>query len=353
VLEPAAALAEGGYTITPQLSEFLKAAAGLLGREQAAYKLYPPMEAGMTLRNADLAAVLRDIARHGFNGFYRGEVATAIAAAVEKRGGFVTANDMAGHHSSWVDTLTAPYRDVEVHELPPPTQGIAALTMLSELDRPSKESFIDRFRSARNKAYALRDRTVSDPAFVVPEEGDTVYLCCADEHGNLVSLIQSVSFDFGSGIVAEGTGILLQNRGCYFSLDPAHVNRLEPKKQTMHTLIPALATRAGKPWALFGTMGGDAQPQLQAQVLMNLVDHELEPQEAVARPRIRIRRGDVIDVEADYPGAGELARRDARIVLMPPRHHEFGHAHAILIDGPARWRAGADPRSDGSVATVG
>jgi gamma-glutamyltranspeptidase/glutathione hydrolase len=353
VLEPAASLAENGYVITPQLSEFLKAASGMLGREQAAYALYPPMDAGMTLRNPDLAAVLRDIARHGFNTFYRGEVAHWIAEAIRRRGGFVTARDLATHHSSWVETLTAPYGDLVVHELPPPTQGVAALAMFEELDGWSGGDFIAAFKTARDKAYALRNRTVSDPNFAVPEGGDTVYLCCADESGNLISLIQSVSFDFGSGIVAEGTGMLLQNRGCYFSLDPTHVNRLEPRKRTMHTLIPALATRDGKPWALFGTMGGDAQPQIQAQVLMNLAPLALEPQEAVARPRLRIRAGDQIDLEADYPHAAELARADARFVLMPARHHEFGHAHAIVIDGPRAWRGGADPRSDGSVETVG
>ncbi len=193
---------------------------------------------------------------------------------------------------------------------------------------------------------------MSDPDFPMPEGGDTIYLCCADEHGNYVSLIQSVSFDFGSGIVADGTGILLQNRGCYFSLNPRHVNRLEPKKRTMHTLIPALATRAGKPWLLYGSMGGDAQPQLQTQVLMNVVDHGLDPQEAVSRPRLRIRAGDQIDIEADYPNAAELARNDKRFVLMPPHHHEFGHAHAIRIDGVQQWVGGADPRSDGSVETA-
>jgi gamma-glutamyltranspeptidase/glutathione hydrolase len=306
----------------------------------------------MTLRNPDLAAVLRDIIRHGFNGFYRGEVAAAIAVAIQKRGGFITARDMATHRSEFVDTITGQYRDLVVHELPPPTQGIAALSMFAELDPWNGVDFIGAFKAARDKAYALRDRTVSDPDFAVPEGGDTVYLCAADEHGNLVSLIQSVSYDFGSGIVAEGTGILLQNRGCYFSLNPAHVNRLEPKKRTMHTLIPALATRAGTPWALFGTMGGDAQPQIQAQVLLNLVHHGLEPQEAVARPRLRIRAHDQIDIEADFPDAAALARDDHRIVLMPPKHHEFGHAHAILIDGAGEWRAGADPRSDGSVETV-
>jgi gamma-glutamyltranspeptidase/glutathione hydrolase len=228
------------------------------------------------------------------------------------------------------------------------------------------------FHEARDAAYALRDRYITDPDFSpAPTElfldpqgapgrhakafdaGDTVYLCAADEHGNVISLIQSLAFDFGSGIVAEGTGMLLQNRGAYFSLDPHHVNRLEPKKRTMHTLIPALASRDGRPWAAFGAMGGDLQPQLQAQVLMNLVDHHLEPAAAVARPRMAVMPdGVTVAVEADYPGVAEMARSRENVMLMPARHPSFGHAHAILIDGPNAWRGGADPRSDGSVEYV-
>jgi gamma-glutamyltranspeptidase len=114
-----------------------------------------------------------------------------------------------------------------------------------------------------------------------------------------------------------------------------------------------MATRDGRPWAIFGTMGGDGQPQLQTQVLINLVDHGLDPQEAVGRPRFRVRAGGAtIGVEATYPSAAEMSRTRADVDLVPPRHHSLGHAHAIVIDGPGRWRAGADPRSDGSVVTV-
>ena len=121
----------------------------------------------------------------------------------------------------------------------------------------------------------------------------------------------------------------------------------------MHTLIPAMAARDGRPWAAFGAMGGDLQPQLQAQVLMNLVDDGLDPADAVARPRkALLPDGVTLAVEADYPGAGEMSRSDANVMLMPPRHPSFGHAHAIVIDGPKAWRAGADPRSDGSVEYV-
>ncbi|HEY7805832.1 MAG TPA: gamma-glutamyltransferase, partial [Croceibacterium sp.] len=374
VLEPAAALARDGYIITPQLADFLKAAAELLGRESAAQKLYPPMEPGMVLRNPDLATVLGDIGRGGISGFYRGELAAAIASAITRRDGLVTARDLAGHRSNWVEPISTQYRDLTVYELPPPTQGLAALAMIVRLNELTLEelqpgpAFAARFKLIRDACYPLRDRYITDPDFAIApaepfldptiaaargagvrEGGDTVYLCAADEHGNLVSLIQSVAFDFGSGIVAEGTGMLLQNRGSYFSLDGAHVNRLEPRKRTMHTLIPAVASRGGRPWAIFGTMGGDGQPQLQSQVLVNLVDFGLEPAEAVARPRIRVQADGVrTSVEADYPHAGELGRSGRSFELMPSRHHSFGHAHVIVIDGPAAWRAGADPRSDGS-----
>jgi gamma-glutamyltranspeptidase/glutathione hydrolase len=377
VVEAAAGLARDGYIITEHLSDALKEDAELLGRERAAHELYPPMEAGMLLRNPDLASVLSDIGRAGVNGFYRGEIGTAIVEAIRKRDGFVTARDLATHRSQWVSPLTVGYRDLTVYELPPPTQGLTALAMLARLNRLSDRElepgveFVRAFKGVRDACYPLRDQYITDPDFATAplepfldplhaavrgggdahDGGDTIYLCAADEHGNLVSLIQSVAYGFGSGIVAEGTGMLLQNRGSYFKLDPTHVNHLEPNKRTMHTLIPAMAARDGGPWAIFGSMGGDGQPQLQTQVLVNLVDHGLEPSEAVARPRVRVQAdGETVSVEADYPGASELRHAGLRIELMPPKHETLGHAHAIRIDGPGSWRAGADPRSDGSVA---
>src|SRR4029077_3108764 len=231
-----------------------------------AYALYPAMHAGMLLRNQDLASVLHDVGRSGINTFYRGEIAAAISGAISRREGVVTARDLASHRSQWVEPIAFPYRDLVVYELPPPTQGLAAAGMLVLCQAGLS------FNESRDQAYALRDRYITDPDFSptpaepfldptyvgagrasAPEGGDTIYLCAADEHGNLVSLIQSVAYDFGSGVVAEGTGMLLQNRGVYFSLDSNHVNRLEPKKRTMHTLIPAMAARQGRPWAAFGT----------------------------------------------------------------------------------------------------
>ncbi|HEV2034124.1 MAG TPA: gamma-glutamyltransferase [Candidatus Dormibacteraeota bacterium] len=375
VLETAASLAQDGYVITGHLSDSLKQHAELLGKERAAQELYPPMEAGMLLRNPDLASVFRDIGRAGINGFYRGEIGAAIVAAIKKRDGLVTARDLATHRSQWAEPLSVAYRGLTVYELPPPTQGLTALAMLARLNGLTRDElqpgaeFVAAFKRIRDACYPLRDRYITDPdfssaplePFLDPQHvaagtsdlhdgGDTIYVCAADEHGNLVSLIQSVAYGFGSGIVAEGTGMLLQNRGCYFKLDAAHVNRLEPKKRTMHTLIPAMAARDGRPWAIFGSMGGDGQPQLQTQVLVNLVDHGLDPAEAVARPRVRVQAdGANVSVEADYPGAGEMVHSGFPVELMPPKHHTLGHAHAIVIDGPSAWRAGADPRSDGTV----
>ncbi|HKW71772.1 MAG TPA: gamma-glutamyltransferase [Candidatus Dormibacteraeota bacterium] len=367
VLEPAAELADDGYLITPDLSKHLKQAADWLGRERAAYALYPPMEAGMRLRNPDLASVLRDIARNGINSFYRGGIATAIADAIKKRDGLITRQDLATHRSQWVAPVSFPYRDVVVHELPPPTVGLVAASFALRLEAGQD------FRAARDAAYALGDRYITDPDFAAspadvfldpkaalaapvdatPRAGDTIYLCAADEHGNLVSLIQSVAYDFGSGVVAEGTGMLLQNRGAYFSLDSTSVNRLEPKKRTRHTLIPAMASRGGRPWAAFGTMGGPRQPQLQVQILRNLVNEGLDPADAVARPRMSILNdGVTLGVEAGYPGAARMARNDPRVKLLTPKDHAFGHAHAIVVDGPEAWRGGADPRSDGSAEFV-
>ena len=367
VLDPAAALARDGYVISKGLSEHLMGAAELLHKEPNAYALYPPMEAGMLLRNPDLASVLTEVGRNGINGFYRGEIAVSIAAAIKKRNGLVTRQDLATHRSQWVEPVAFPYRDLVIYELPPPTVGLVAASLALRLEAGQD------FRAARDASYALRDRYITDPDFsaapaelfldpravasspvdATPHRGDTIYLCAADEHGNLVSMIQSVAYDFGSGIVAEGTGMLLQNRGAYFTLDPRHINRLEPRKRTMHTLIPAMAARGGQPWAAFGTMGGERQPQLQVQVLRNLVDLGLDPTEAVARPRMAVLVDNVtLAVEADYPGAAKMARDDPRVTLMPPRHHSFGHAHAIVVDGPNEWRAGADPRSDGSVEYV-
>ena len=376
VLGPAAAIARDGFVVGANLARQLHADNGWLAQDPEARRVLPPMLADMKLRQPELATTLDVIGRSGFGGFYFGELGRTIAAAVQKRGGFLTSADLAAHRGDWIEPLAMPYRDLTIYELPPPTQGLVAMAMLARLARvPSGElaagpALARRLVGLRDVAYGLRSRYISDPDLVeVPSEpfldpdvivappadvlpdGDTIYLCAGDEAGNLVSLIQSIAYDFGSGIVVEGTGILLQNRGCYFSLDPTHVNRLEPRKRTMHTLIPALAARGGRPFAAFGNMAGEGQPQIQVQVAMNLFDRGLDPAEAVAAPRVRVNpAGDTLWVEADYPGAAELNRAQSpRVELVPPHDQRMGHAQALIVDSPTSWRAGADPRADGSV----
>jgi gamma-glutamyltranspeptidase/glutathione hydrolase len=377
LMEPAAAHARDGYVVTENLSRALHENFEWLQEDPAAQRLLPPMKAGMTLRNPELAETLTAIGRSGFIEFYRGEIGKAIVRTLEARGGLLAATDLGSHRSVWVDPIAFPYRDLTVYEMPPPSQGLVAAGMLVRLARLGAErlrpglGFARELVRVRDQVYALRDRLIGDPGFAeVPvgpfldpdfdaggggeaiPEGDTIYLCAADEHGNLVSLIQSVANAFGSGVIAEGTGVVLQNRGVYFSLDPGHVNRLEPGKKTMHTLIPALAGRGGRPWAAFGNMGADGQPQFQAQVFVGLADLGLDPQAAVAAPRLRVPAGGGgLWVEADYPEALEIARA-LNAELKPPRSSLFGHAQAIVVDGPGAWRGGADPRADGSVAAA-
>jgi len=375
-LGPAAAIAREGFVVGSNLSQQLHADHGWLSQDAEARRVLPPLLADMKLRQPELATTLEQIGRSGFGGFYFGELGRTIAEVVQRRGGFLTSADLAAHRGDWIEPLAMPYRGLTIYELPPPTQGLVAMAMLARLaGTPSGElvagpALARRLVGLRDVAYGLRSRYISDPDFVeVPAEpfldpqfvapppadvlpdGDTIYLCTADEAGNVVSLIQSIAFDFGSGIVVEGTGILLQNRGCYFSLDPTHVNCLAPRKRTMHTLIPALAARGGKPFAAFGNMAGEGQPQIQVQVAMNLFDRGLDPAEAVAAPRVRVNpAGDTLWVEADYPGAAELNRAQSpRVELVPPRDQRMGHAQALIVDGPSSWRAGADPRADGSV----
>jgi gamma-glutamyltranspeptidase/glutathione hydrolase len=380
-LEPlmaaAAAAARDGFIVTPGLAGFLVRESEWLHREEQARLLLPPLKEGMALRNPELAAVLDDIGRNGFNGFYRGDVGHAISDAVERRGGLLTAEDLAGHRSTWVEPVVIDYRGTTIYELPPPTQGLVAAAMLERFELVEPDAlrpglaFARELLRVRDEVYPLRDRLISDPDFVkVPwapfldtapaawppglappiPDGDTVYLCAADEHGNVVSLIQSVAGSFGSGVIPEGTGVLLHNRGKYFSLDPRHVNRLEPRKRTMHTLIPAMAGRDGHCWAAFGSMGADGQPQIQAQLAINLVDAGLDPDEAVTRPRLRVPPGGGgLWVEADYPEAAEILRSELAGRPLPPRDWHLGHAAALIVDGPRAWRAGSDPRADGSV----
>lgn len=331
LLEPSIRYAEEGFPVSPVIAGYWQGGAARLRRHADAARTYlidkRAPRAGEVFKNSNLARTYRLIAAKGRDAFYKGAIARAIVAFSEKTGGLFSLKDFADHTSTWVDPVSTSYRGHQVWEIPPPGQGIAVLQMLNLLEGydlrkmgPESPDWWHLFLEAKKLAYADRARFYADPDFVkVPvkeliskpyaderrklidkakamrripagdpklEQGDTVYLCVVDKDRNCVSLIQSNYYGFGSGLVPGDLGFALQNRGCLFALDAAHANRLEPHKRPFHTIIPSLVTKDGKPWFVFGVMGGDMQPQGQVQVLVNLIDFGMNVQEAGEAPRL-------------------------------------------------------------------
>lgn len=281
---------------------------------------------GDVFKNPGLADTLETIGNGGRDAFYRGPVAQKIAAFVQQHGGFLTVQDLAAHHSEWVQPVSVDYRGLTLWELPPNGQGIAALQMLNILEGYDLRSFgfgssdhVHAFIEAKKLAFEDRAKYYADPAFnqlpvsqLISKEyarnrrslidmkrasaqyspgnipdGDTIYLTVADKDRNMVSLIQSNYRGFGSGVCPPGLGFGLQNRGELFTLQEGHVNVYEPGKRPFHTIIPAFITKDGQPYMSFGVMGGAMQPQGHVQIVMNLVDFDMALQEAGDAPRIR------------------------------------------------------------------
>jgi gamma-glutamyltranspeptidase/glutathione hydrolase len=340
------------------------------------------------LRMPALAKSLQAIAREGREVFYTGEIGEAMAGTAQALGGWLTLDDLAAYRGEWVEPVTATYRDVTVMTMPPNSQGITALLGLRMAEQevlgeswgaaPHLHPLIE----AQRRAYRVRNEVITDPRFAEidvaallavdvidtlwadydPEwagpalgtdPGDTVYLCAVDADGNAVSLIQSLFGAFGSAVVAEGTGILLQNRGSSFSLNPDRVNVLAGGKRTMHTLMPAMLFDGETLRGPIGTQGGDAQAQIVMQLVGNLVDFGLDPQAAIEAPRwIGGPSGELL-MEGGFPDGTvqQLAARGHQVTLIGPWNSGAGHAQMIMID-PASGvlRGGADPRADGAAA---
>ncbi len=388
LFEPAIEAAEQGFVVQPVIAGYWRNAVRLLRRWPSSARTYlidgKPPRAGERFRNPDLARTYRLIAEQGPDAFYRGPIAQQIAATAQRLGGLMTAEDLAAHRSTWVDPVSTTYRGYTVWELPPNGQGIAVLQMLNILEgfdlkklghntaeylhlliETKKIVFEDRARyyadpefadvpiaELISKRYAAHRRRLIDPKRArrsVPLEdprlivSDTIYLTVVDKDRNCVSYIQSNYYGFGSGIVPDGLGFAMQNRGALFALDPEHPNRLEPGKRPFHTIIPALVTKDGKPWFCFGVMGGDMQPQGQVQVLLNMIEFGMDPQQAGAAPRFchfgsstpradhTMTDGGRVGLER---GIGPEVRRALEAkghVLLPPGG-AFGGYQGILID---------------------
>jgi gamma-glutamyltranspeptidase/glutathione hydrolase len=400
-LAAAVACARDGFPVTERLARWIERSADVLAADRAAARIFlargTSPAAGELVRNPDLARTLERVAE-GRAGFYEGETAREMARHARAHGGFFTERDFAAQRSKWGASIHATYRGVTIHETPPPSQGVSVLQALRLLEPWEIGALpflgpdhVHLLVQAKQIAFHDRDRFVADPDFSpVPIErllsaayaderrglmdreralpwdrvpssgsltGDTVYVAAVDAEGNAVSLIQSLYFVFGSGVVAGNTGVLLQNRGAYFSLDPAHPNRLEPGKRPLHTLIASLAFKDGRLWQVVGCMGADGQPQIHLQVYTAMIDFRLDIQQAVAAPRWlagRFALGDareLLNVEGRFAPAtvAELARRGHDINRWEDWNELAGHAHGITIDPAGGVRVGgADPRSDGA-----
>jgi len=338
----------------------------------------------------DLARTLGLIADGGADEFYRGDLARRIAAAAAAAGSPLRFEDLAEHRAEWVEPIRIPYRNGEAASLPPPTQGMAALAILGILDgfdvaTLGKADYVHLVVEATKLAFEDRDRYLTDPDVVdipvahcldparlarrrahislatvrpldgaPPAAGDTIAIVTADGDGNAVAVIQSLYYEFGAAIVAGDTGVLLQNRGTFFSLDPAHPNCLAPRKRTAHTLIPSMYLVDGRPRLVYGTMGGEGQPQTQAALVTRLVDRGLDPQRAVEAPRWLLGRtwGEAtraLRLEARF-GADVIASLRARghdLTLVEPWSDLMGHAQVIRRDDGG-LTGGSDPRADGA-----
>ena len=408
VVAPAAALAAGGYPVAPLAAALWQGGVAPVVAARHGGELLldgRAPRAGEVMRIPTLAASLQTWGAAGAAPFYTGHIAEQVVAAVREAGGVLAAEDLAAHRSEWVQPLAVDYRGTRIWECPPNGQGLAVLVALRLLDQfelpadTGRQPGADRYHlliECMRRGFAVAARYVADPehadlplqqllsddyaaaharqidprrASAPPVGGrdpapasDTIYLCVADAAGNACSFIGSNYMSFGTGIVPQGCGYSLQNRGAGFSLDARHANALAPGKRPYHTIIPGLATSAdGSLQAAFGVMGGFMQPQGHLQVVSALLDDALDPQAALDRPRFQLSAGSV----AALPGAavaveegleqvaGELQRRGHRMqVVTGSARPGFGRGQVIWRTPEGVLWGGSDPRADGCAAGV-
>ena len=402
ILDPTIKYAENGFPVTELVSYYMKNAS-------KNFKDYPNFQEtyfidkstplkGQIFKNPDLAKTLKIISENGRKGFYEGNIAKIISDFIQDQGGFLSYKDLKNHKSEWIEPVSTNYRGYDVWELPPNGQGIAALQILNLLEGYDIKSmgfgsaeYIHHFVEAKKIAFADRAKYYADTDFndipvdfliskeysnnrrneidseksasnVLPgniENGDTIYLTTADSEGNMVSLIQSNYRGMGSGMIPTGLGFMLQDRAELFSLDDNHFNVYEPKKRPFHTIIPAFITKDNNPFVSFGLMGGAMQPQGHAQIVINLIDFEMNLQEAGDAPRIRhqsqeqptggkMTDGGELALESgiNYKEIRELMKRGHKIIYDLG---SYGGYQAIMIDYLNKIYYGAsESRKDGN-----
>jgi gamma-glutamyltranspeptidase / glutathione hydrolase len=397
-LEVAIELAKSGYPVTEWVSLYWAANLDYLRGESEAARIYlvgdHTPKTGEVFRNPDLAWSLSQIAEHGRDAFYKGEISKRVVETIKQHGGVMTAQDLAEFSSEWADPISTTYRDWKVYELPPNGQGLAALMMLNIIETfplGQKEyghgstKALHAMIEAKKLAYADLVKYIGDPrgqelpvkellskeraaeraklidpdhancevaAGALPGRGDTTYLTAVDREGNMVSLIQSNYSEFGSGIVAERTGFALHNRGALFTLDPSSPNALGGRKRPLHTIIPAFAEK-GETRIAFGIMGGWNQSQAHAQFIANVVDFKMNIQAAMEAARFTKRTFTGCDVQMEnripQKTREELTAKGHKILVMGTYSAAMGGGQAVLRDFANGINYGAsDPRKDGA-----
>ncbi len=396
-LAPAVRYAREGYPCSPNLALMWQRGYNrykklLNGPEfDAWYKTFAPegrpYEAGDMIRLPDHAATLEAIGATNADAFYKGDIARKIDEESRKYGGYLRYEDLAAYEAKWVEPIRVNYRGYQVCEIPPNGQGIVALMALNILnnftfsEKDSAETahrqleaikiaFADAFHYVTDPVkMAIDYQTLLSPAYgaqraqeigaraqvyshAIPPKSGTVYMCCADGEGNMVSYIQSNYMGFGSGIVVDGTGIALQNRGSDFSLNPEDANCLEPGKRTYHTIIPGFLLRGdGKPVGPFGVMGGYMQPQGHLQVVMNYVDFHMDPQQALDAPRWQWMRDGRVTVETRFnPHLAEALQRLGHDVSVDLSTPSFGRGQMIVRLDNGVLVGGTESRTDSNIA---
>ena len=406
LLAPAISYAEQGFPVTQFIANLWEENVEARKEYAGVKEIYMPggvaPKTGDVFKNPNLANTYKKIAAGGRDAFYKGDIAKTIDAFMAEQGGFLTYEDLAKHTSEWVTPLATSYRGYDVYELPPNGQGIVALQMLNILEgfdlrsmgfgsvqylhiliESKKVAYEDRakyyadpdFYNAPiemllSKEYAAKRRaliseekaaTTYPPGDAKLETGDTIYLTVADKDGNMISLIQSNYGDLGSGMTPEELGFQLQNRGQLFSLEDGHANIYEPGKRPFHTIIPAFVMKDGKPWLSFGVMGGSMQPQAHAQILVNLIDFDMNLQEAGDAARMRhsgssqptdevMTAGGTVYLESGIP---ESIREELRSMGhdIATRRTVYGGYQAILRNEVQGVYYGAsESRKDGQAA---
>ena len=396
LFEDAIYYAENGFPVTEIIAGEWKNAKDILLAHTSASKSYlingDSPKPGQVFKNKHLAQTYRKIAREGIDTFYEGEICKAMVDFSYQNNGLLSFEDFKAHTTTWVEPVSTDYRGYTIYELPPNGQGITALEMLNILEGydiaslgHNSPDYLHLLIEAKKIAFSDRDYFITDPEFenvpvgrllskeyakewlkkidyhkaMVPPVpysntggSDTVFVTAVDKDRNAVSLISSVYMAFGSGMVVDDTGIVLQNRGHSFSLDPHHPNRLEPHKRPMHTIIPAMVFKDGRFLMSFGVIGGDMQPQGHVQFLINLIDFKMNLQEAVDAPRIRHIQGKEVYFEEGISSkaASALKERGHDIIDAPPSVNPVGGGQAIYLDRAQNVLFGAsDRRKDGCV----